>query len=97
MKPIWSFDAQVAILHHSSTIAKGYESVMHCGVVRQTVKIIDMEKECMRTGDKGILQFRFVYNSEFIKPGQKFLLREGRTKILGIVSNVFTTKEFSNK
>lgn len=70
---------------------------MHCGVVRQTVKIVDMEKECLRTGDKAQLKFKFVYNSEYIKPGSKFLLREGRTKILGVVSNVYSSKEFSDK
>lgn len=76
-KPAWSFKGTVEILHHSSTIAPGYEAVMHCGVVRQTVKIVDMKKELMRTGDKDIVEFKFVYNSEFVKVGQKFLLREG--------------------
>lgn len=32
--PVWIIEGQVEILHHSSTIAKGYEAVMHCGVVR---------------------------------------------------------------
>lgn len=57
IKPVWSFEAQISILHHSSTITKGYEAVMHCGVVRQTVKIVGMSKECLRTGDKDVLTF----------------------------------------
>lgn len=42
LKPIWSLKGTVEILHHSSTISPGYEAVMHCGVVRQTVKITGM-------------------------------------------------------
>lgn len=32
--PAVGFEASVAILHHSSTIHAGYESVMHSGVIR---------------------------------------------------------------
>jgi len=65
---------------------------MHCGVVRQAVKILNISRDCLRTGDKDNLTFWFLYNSEFIKPGQKFLLREGRTKILGLILSVSTDK-----
>lgn len=51
-----------------------------------------MNKECLRTGDKDVMQFQFVYNTEFIKPGLKFLLREGRTKILGVITEVSSEK-----
>jgi len=38
------------------------------------------------------LTFRFLYNSEFIKEGSMFLLREGRTKILGIIKKLILDK-----
>ena len=49
-----------------------------------------MKKDILRTGDKDVLRFKFCYNNEYLKKGSLFLLREGRTKILGIVSKIFT-------
>lgn len=88
-KPHWAFDAEVSVLHHSSTIKAGYESVMHCGVIRQSVHILKMDKDLLRTGDKGIITFRFMFNSEHLKPNSTFLLREGRTKILGYITKIY--------
>jgi len=92
---IWEFDAEVLILHHATTVQPNYQAVGHCGVIRQAVKIVGMAKELMRTGDKGQVRFRFMYNSEYLRPGYPLLLREGRTKILGLVSKVYpgTTNE----
>ena len=79
------FEADISVLHHATTIKAGYECVMHCGVVRQSVRIVHMDKELLRTGDTGALTFKFMFNNEYIKPDTPFLLREGRTKILGII------------
>ena len=86
--PVIEFDADVVILHHSTTIKEGYQAVMHAGVVRQAVKIVSMENELLRTGEKSIVRFRFLYNAEFLKNGMTVLLREGRTKILGMITNI---------
>ena len=59
------------------------------------MKIISINKDCLRTGDKDQVTFQFVYNSEFIKPAHKFLLREGRTKILGIITSVSPDREIN--
>ena len=88
-KPCWGFEAEIAVLHHSSTIRAGYEAVMHCGVIRQSVRITKMDKEILRTGDKGVLTFKFMFNSEYLKPNLSFLLREGRTKVLGYITKIF--------
>lgn len=88
-KPCWAFQAEVSILHHSSTILPGYESVMHCGVIRQSVHILKMDRDLLRSGDKGHITFRFMFNSEYLKPNSTFLLREGRTKILGFITKVY--------
>ena len=37
-----------------------------------------------------MLTFRFLFHCEFLKPNTKFLLREGRTKILGEVTKVYS-------
>lgn len=88
-KSVKQFEAEIAVLHHSSTIKENYEAVMHCGVIRQTVKIVSMNRGILRTGDKALLKFEFKYNPEFLKSGLTFLLREGRTKILGQITRVF--------
>ena len=67
---------------------------MHSGVIRQTVWILNIKKnDVLRTGDRDILQFRFCFHSEFLKEGSMFLLREGRTKILGTVTKVFGSQD----
>ena len=83
------FQAEIAVLHHSTTIKVGYECVMHCGVIRQSVRITNMDRELLRTGDNAIITFKFNYNQEYLKPDLPFLLREGRTKIVGRVTQVF--------
>lgn len=92
-KPSWGFEAEVSILHHSSTIQSGYEAVMHCGVIRQSVRVVKMDRDLLRTGDKGTITFRFMFNSEYLKPHSTFLLREGRTKILGFITRIFNKLE----
>lgn len=87
------FQADISVLHHATTIKAGYECVMHCGVVRQSVHILKMDKELLRTGDTGKILFRFMYNEEFLQPNSPFLLREGRTKILGYIVKIYSTKE----
>jgi GTPase len=45
-----------------------------------------MDTDLLRTGDKGLIRFRYMYRPEYLKPGTTVLFREGRTKGLGVVS-----------
>jgi len=47
-----------------------------------------MNKDLLRTGDKGHIKFRFMYRPEYLKVGTTILFREGRTKGLGVVSSI---------
>lgn len=58
---------------------------MHCGSIRQTASILSMSEDCLRTGDKALVHFRFIKHPEYIKPGQRMVFREGRTKAVGNV------------
>ena len=87
--PTWEFDAEVVVLHHSTTIKEGYQAVMHCGVVRQSVNIQKMSKPVLRAKDSATIRFRFMYHPEYIKKDSTILLREGRTKILGVITHVY--------
>jgi len=84
-KPTREFKAQIHILHHPSTIRRKYEPVVHLGKISQTAKIMDMEQENLRTGDKAIVKFRFKYRAEFIEMDDIMVFREGRTKGIGKV------------
>ena len=84
-KPTREFWALIHILHHPSTIRKKYEPVMHIGKISQTAKIMDMEQDNLRTGDKAKVKFKFKYRPEFIEMDDIMVFREGRTKGIGKV------------
>ena len=46
---------------------------------------MSMNQECLRTGDKALVHFRFIKHPEYIKPGLRLVFREGRTKAVGNV------------
>lgn len=58
---------------------------VHCGSIRQTASILSMSEECLRTGDKAVVHFRFIKHPEYLKAGQRMVFREGRTKAVGNV------------
>ena len=36
-EPVTKFEAEMQVLHHSTTIKPHYEGVLHCGTIQQTV------------------------------------------------------------
>lgn len=83
------FEGQVLILYHNSTIQPNYQAMLHVGSVRQTVKILSIEKsKVLRTGDRAKVKFEFMKQPEFVKLGQKLLFREGKTKGLGVITKL---------
>jgi small GTP-binding protein len=82
------FNAKVKILHHPTTITKKYQPTIHCGPVSQCAKIIDMDKDFLRSRDEAVIKFEFKYKPEYIEKGTKFMFREGMTKGFGIVLEV---------
>ena len=52
----------------------------------------DTGNQILRTGDRGLVRFRFMQRAEYLKVGQKLIFREGRTKGLGTVKEVFPDK-----
>ncbi|KAF7288653.1 hypothetical protein HMN09_01371200 [Mycena chlorophos] len=84
-KAVRRFEGQVLILYHNTTLQKGYQAMLHCGAVRQTVRIVEMDAEHLRTGDRARVTFEFLSHPEFIKNGQKMLFREGKTKAIGVI------------
>jgi hypothetical protein len=60
----------------------------------QNVEVADESGgQILRTGDRGLVRFRFMQRAEYLKAGTKLIFREGRTKGLGTVKEVFPVKE----
>nr|CAG4718452.1 unnamed protein product [Naegleria fowleri] len=88
-KASWEFEADILVLYHSTTIKENYQPVVHCNCVRQTAKIIKMDVESLRTGEKAKVKFRFMFRPEYLRVGERLIFREGTTKGLGVISQVF--------
>ncbi|MBE3044179.1 hypothetical protein IMZ48_16725 [Candidatus Bathyarchaeota archaeon] len=78
----------VLVLSHATTIKARYQAMLHVGSISQTCAIIAVDRPFIRTGDKATVAFRFVQRPEFVRAGERILIREGRTKGLGIIKSV---------
>lgn len=87
-KSYWQFEAEITILYHSTTIAANYEPVIHSTTVRQSARITYVAQEVLRTGDRSLARFHFLYRPEYMKEGQRLIFREGRTKGIGVVTKL---------
>ncbi|KAI8992990.1 P-loop containing nucleoside triphosphate hydrolase protein [Trametes punicea] len=89
-KAVRQFEGQVLILYHNTTLQRNYQAMLHCGAVRQTVRIISMDhpQGILRTGDRATVTFEFISHPEYIKEGMKLLFREGKTKGLGVITRL---------
>ncbi|KAI0081229.1 P-loop containing nucleoside triphosphate hydrolase protein [Panus rudis PR-1116 ss-1] len=89
-RAVRQFQGQVLILYHNTTLQKNYQAMLHCGAIRQTVRIIAMDhpQGVLRTGDRATVTFEFISHPEFIKEGMKLLFREGKTKGLGVITKL---------
>lgn len=88
----WEFEGEILVLHHPTTISQRYQAMVHCGSIRQTASILTMNKDCLRTGDKAKVKFRFIKHPEYIKSGQRMVFREGRTKAVSCGDDLSTFK-----
>ena len=83
------FDAKIKILHNPSTITKKYQPTINCEGISQCVKILEMDKEYLRSFDEANVRFKFMYKPEVVEAGSLFLFREGLTKGIGKIINVY--------
>ncbi|ETV71453.1 hypothetical protein, variant [Aphanomyces astaci] len=89
------FEAKVMILHHQTTITVGYQPMVNCRTIRQTAAITailgtdeNVEQRTIRTGDRAVIEFTFLHYAEFVKPGMRFVFRDGQAKGIGQVTRV---------
>jgi len=91
--PCKQFQAEVLILYHSTTIVPGYECVVHCNAVKQCARVIEMNKPILRSGDKAIITFSFLYQPEVMIKNARVIFRDGHAKGIG---RVLSTTTFVN-
>jgi len=82
------FEANVLIIKNTTTIKCKYEPIIHCGTVRQSAKICNMDKDLLRSGDVANIHFRFMFRPEFVEKGCKIVFREGNTKGIGKITKI---------
>ncbi|KAI9500189.1 P-loop containing nucleoside triphosphate hydrolase protein, partial [Coemansia spiralis] len=80
-----TFEAEVVILYHSTTITQRYQAMVHCGCVRQTARILSITRRMLRTGDRALVVFQFIRHPECLAIDTRLIFREGRTKGVGKV------------
>lgn len=81
----WEFNADISILTHATTIQPRYQAMIHCEIVRQAARVVAMDRERLRSGDRATVRFRFLQHPEYVTPATRFVFREGRTKGIGVV------------
>lgn len=84
-KGMKEFRARVFLLHHPTTIKKGYVATFHTSTIRQAVRFKEIGDGYLRTGDSAEITLEFLYRPEYLEDGQLFVFREGRTRGIGTV------------
>ncbi|XP_066585276.1 GTP-binding protein 2 [Prorops nasuta] len=86
------FQATILIVYHATAIYPGFQATIHVGNVRQTCVIkgiMDVQGKGLQTNDTASVLFQFVSHPEYLHVGMRILLREGRTKGIGKITQIF--------
>ncbi|XP_050543928.1 GTP-binding protein 2 [Daktulosphaira vitifoliae] len=89
------FQARIVVLYHATSIHNGFQTTVHIGNIRQTaaiVAIMDCDKNGMHTNDTASVIFKFARHPEYVTEGMRLLFREGQTKGIGRVTQVFAVQ-----
>lgn len=84
------FQASVSVLFHATAIYPGFQTTVHIGNIRQTAVVIGIfANRCIHTNERASVLFKFKTHPEHVKVGQRLLFREGASKGIGEVTQVF--------
>lgn len=92
MCDVFNLQARIVVLYHATSIHNGFQTTVHIGNIRQTaaiVAIMECDKRGMHTNDTASVVFKFARHPEYVTEGMRLLFREGQTKGIGIVTQVF--------
>ncbi|AWB26854.1 GTPBP1 family GTP-binding protein [Halococcoides cellulosivorans] len=85
--PVREFEAEIMVLNHPTSIAKGYEPVVHCETISEAAAIYPEDGHLL-PGDTGRARVRFKFRPYCVEPGQRFIFREGESKGVGTITEV---------
>jgi len=85
------FEAEVMVLNHPTRIDDGYEPVVHLETVSEAA-VFSPESGQLLPGDTGRARIRFKFRPYLVEEGQRFVFREGTSKGVGTVTDVFPEK-----
>eukprot|EP00743_Colponemidia_sp_Colp-15_P004948 GILK01005333.1.p1 GENE.GILK01005333.1~~GILK01005333.1.p1 ORF type:complete len:617 (+),score=118.15 GILK01005333.1:101-1951(+) len=83
------FEADVCILSADTTLHVNYQPVIHTHSVTQAASVVSVEPTTSVNGPTVRIRFRFLYRPEFLQEGTRLVVREGRTKAVGKITQVF--------
>ncbi|CAG0888514.1 unnamed protein product [Darwinula stevensoni] len=86
------FQATIMVLYHRTRISEGFQATIHVGNVRQTAIIKGIMDRSLSTDQKSSVVFMFLKHPEYVEIGSRVLFREGCTKGIGKVTQVFPLK-----
>ena len=82
------FTCDVLVLHSQTTMRVNYQPILYARNVRQCVRIVEMDKDVLRTGVRARVTFEFMYRPEFLRESTKVLFTEGKTKAIGTIRDL---------
>lgn len=104
-KPTKFFLAAMKILHHRSTIRRGYIMTINTGPICRAARVVKIRKhetdetgkldmdssdlDQIATGDQAIIALKFLAQGEMLHVGDQVLSREGDAKATGFVLHCF--------
>lgn len=84
------FQARIHVLYHPTAIYAGFQATCFVGNIRQTAVVIAMmERQRLATNETASVMLRFLFHPEFIRPASRLLVREGGSKAIGHITQVF--------
>ncbi|RWS10453.1 GTP-binding protein 2-like protein [Dinothrombium tinctorium] len=84
------FQARIHVLFHATMICPGFQTTVHVKNIRQTAVVVAiMGKRGITTNETASVMLRFLKQPEYVTPGCPLLFREGMSKGIGQVIQVF--------
>jgi hypothetical protein len=59
-----------------STPPPSLQAVIHCEIIRQAARVVSMDRDRLRSGDRAAVRFRFLQRPEYITPGSRCVCGE---------------------
>lgn len=85
------FQASISVLFHATAIYSGFQTTVHIGNIRQTAIIIGIfATKCIHTNERASVLFKFKRHPEHVTVGQRLFFREGSTKGIGEITQIFS-------